>query len=521
MRYFIDLPTLFLVIEQSDKKDVVRVNNAFTQRLTMQANRVSDNALWDDAYNYMLAPNEKFLASNFDDRTLLDNEVDGVIFLNTQAEIVWQYGFEFGAAADTKRRVARPPMSDEQLRTQVHIAAHLPDDGARKRLAGYLRTPKSPVEVIASPIFPTGYGDGTTASVGTLVMWSWVDRDYVNAIATQTGFNIGGQFLPEGVASLAPVWRYLLTEDVRPRDKDDRIYWLLRDVKDEPLMMLWLTLEPLAFETALFSDALVAGLLAAIFLLLGLAWVVRRWLILPLNELERQMEFITTGARYDHRLSVQSYQELNRLAEQFNVLLGEVCERENQARRKHQELHLASISDALTGLANRRYLDQFMDEAWLRSLSQASTYALVLIDIDHFKKYNDFYGHAAGDRILQEVARTIHDHQPARDALTARYGGEEFCMVVPGISPSALQALCERICVSIVHRALEHQVSEAGVVTVSVGGICVDASEPEVRQLAQDTALRTIFKAADQALYEAKRGGRNRACMGRLPASAG
>lgn len=515
VRYFIDLPTLFTIVNQSDRKDVLRVNNALSQRLAVYENRVADNALWDDAYEFVQSPHEQFLASNFDSRTLQDNEIDGVIFLDAAGDVVWQFGLEFGQG-DTKPMLEQPPMGEEMMRKLMHVAPHLPQQGEIAKRVGYVRTPKSPVVFVAYPIFPTSYGDGTQLNAGTLIMWTWLDRRYINSVAEQTDLDLAGQFLPDGTASLAPMWRYLLTEDIRPRDKDNRIYWLLRDVNDEPLMMLWITLDSLGFETELFSDAIVAGLFAATVLLLGLAWVVRRWLVLPLNGLEQQMERITTSARYDLRLEVDSYEELNRMAGQFNLLLEEVCEREKQSRRKQEELRLASISDALTGLANRRYLDQFMDDSWLKCLAKASTYSLVLIDIDHFKKFNDYYGHAAGDRILKEVAKLLRDQQPAHEALTARYGGEEFCMVLLGASQSVLESLCERICKVIAGQGMEHQASELGIVTVSVGAVIADASQPDVRQLAHKNALRTIFKAADQALYDAKRTGRNQVCMGHL-----
>lgn len=516
VRYFIDLPTLRAVINESDSKDVLRVNNALAQRLTVYESRVADNALWDAAYDYIQAPYDGFISSNFDDRTLVDNELDGVMFLDAAGQIVWQYGQELGSTLDRRTMLTRAPVNDATLREFFHIPPHRPIEGKIKSQRGYVRGASSPVVFAAYPIFPTGLGDGDEMSAGTLVMWAWVGRAYLEGVAEQTQLDFNGQFLPDGKASLAPMWRYLLTGQVRARDDNNRIYWLLRDINDEPVMLLWLTLDELGMETALVSDAIVAGLLAALVLLLGLAYAVRRWLLLPLGDLELQMERITTSGSYEQRLNIDSYLELNHLAAQFNLLLEEVCEREKHAKRRQEELLQASISDVLTGLANRRHLDQFMDEAWLSCMAKASTYGLVLIDIDHFKKYNDFYGHAAGDRILKRVAELLLAQQPARDALTARYGGEEFCLVAMGISHSGLQNLCERICQVVESEGIEHKASELDRITVSIGAVLADASEPRVRALSDTNPLRTIFKAADEALYNAKGAGRNRVCMGRL-----
>ena len=519
VRYFIDLPTLRTVINESDSKDVLRVNNALAQRLAVYESRVADNALWDAAYQFIQTPNQAFIDSNFDSRTLSDNELDGVLFIGAQGELIWQLGYELTLEGGNHGDDA--PVSAAALRRYLYIQPHLPRAGEINYRLGYIRGGKHPLVFAAYPIFPTGMGDGYQKSAGTLVMWAWVTRDYLQSIAEQTQLKFAGQYLPDGTASLAPSWRYLLSGEVRPRDELDRIYWLLRDVDNEPVMLLWLTFDQLGMETTLISDAFIAGILVALVLLLGLAFAVRRWLLLPLGQLGMQMERITTEGSYERRLNINSYLELDQLAAQFNHLLKEVCERERHAKRKQEQLHQASISDALTGLANRRYLDQFMDEAWITCLAQASTYARVLVDIDHFKKYNDYYGHAAGDRVLKAVAQVIRAQQPAYEALTARYGGEEFCVVIVGLSPSALQNLCERICAMVVAEDIEHLASRDGKLTVSVGAVLADASEAHIRRLNENYPLRLIFKAADQALYSAKGAGRNQVCIGKLAPPAG
>jgi diguanylate cyclase (GGDEF)-like protein/PAS domain S-box-containing protein len=161
---------------------------------------------------------------------------------------------------------------------------------------------------------------------------------------------------------------------------------------------------------------------------------------------------------------------------------------------------LASI-DALTGVANRRNFDEFFAGEWLRAIRSQSAISVLMIDVDHFKRYNDRYGHVSGDNCLKEVARTIASCIRRPTDLLARYGGEEFIVVLPNTNAAGAKSIAEQIRKAVEERQIPHEDSSESVVTISIG--CA-TQIPEVRSLST-----LLVKIADEALYQAKSAGRN------------
>ncbi len=172
-----------------------------------------------------------------------------------------------------------------------------------------------------------------------------------------------------------------------------------------------------------------------------------------------------------------------------------------QANLKLEEL---ASRDGLTGLCNRRFMDLKTDASWAQACERGDGFAILMIDIDNFKKYNDHYGHQAGDDCLRSIARAIEAAVSAskfEHSFAARYGGEEFAVVMPGVSQSACEDMARGIVEAIRQCALPHEQNAGwGIVTASVGGCLVEH--------AQD-GLVALFRAADQQLYQAKEQGRN------------
>ncbi|CAD5257906.1 MULTISPECIES: GGDEF domain-containing protein [Halomonadaceae] len=170
--------------------------------------------------------------------------------------------------------------------------------------------------------------------------------------------------------------------------------------------------------------------------------------------------------------------------------------------KDNQELSRMSVTDPLTNLANRRQFDTVFPVRWQEATDKGLCLGLMVIDIDHFKAYNDYYGHPQGDECLRQVATAMQAN--SRDAdLVVRFGGEEFVVLIANASPEAAKPAAERIRCNV--EALEipnHGVSAQSVVTVSVG---VAVLYPKV-----SLAPAELLSQADDALYEAKRQGRNR-----------
>lgn len=162
--------------------------------------------------------------------------------------------------------------------------------------------------------------------------------------------------------------------------------------------------------------------------------------------------------------------------------------------------------DSLTNVGNRRALDEALHREWQLALREQQPLSMLMIDIDHFKAYNDLYGHVQGDVCLQRVAHTVDTHLPrARDQIF-RFGGEEFAVLLPNTKVHQAQYVAHQLCLAVQAQHIAHAASPTGnVVTVSIGAACWT---PQQGEAFADLPLTTM---ADQALYEAKRNGRNQA----------
>jgi diguanylate cyclase (GGDEF)-like protein len=243
---------------------------------------------------------------------------------------------------------------------------------------------------------------------------------------------------------------------------------------------------------ALIRD-LVGLIVATLFLLIG-AWygaglfVIRK--IEALLSAAARMRAgdlnARTGVRYGE-------EELGQLARAFDDMAQALQQRE-------QDLHEQAITDPLTGLYNRRYLKELLPRELVRGKRSGESIALILADIDHFKRVNDTFGHEAGDRVLTTVGALIKGNVRGSD-IACRYGGEEFALVLPETGTEAAQRRAEDIRLALGQLSLNYLGKPIGRITISLG----IALFPE-----HGEDMDTLLRAADEALYDAKGAGRDR-----------
>jgi diguanylate cyclase (GGDEF)-like protein len=187
-----------------------------------------------------------------------------------------------------------------------------------------------------------------------------------------------------------------------------------------------------------------------------------------------------------------------------SILLGLRVREANQALyRTNSELRRLTNVDGLTGLSNRRSFDEYLGAQWKLAIREQTPCSMLMIDVDDFKRYNDTYGHLAGDEVLKSIAATLHKRFLRPADLVARFGGEEFVVVLPKTPFAALQLLGESLRRDVEDMNIPYRASAVGeYVTVSVGGA---STIPQ-----REDSFVLLIEAADAALYEAKRTGKNR-----------
>jgi diguanylate cyclase (GGDEF)-like protein/PAS domain S-box-containing protein len=199
----------------------------------------------------------------------------------------------------------------------------------------------------------------------------------------------------------------------------------------------------------------------------------------------------------------------------FVYVLRDISDRkaaEEQMQEAFQTVERLAMLDGLTGLPNRRVLDQTLNREWISSKRDRSTLSLLLIDVDHFKAFNDLYGHLKGDECLRQVAERIQTVLRRPLDVLARYGGEEFVAVLPNTSVEGVEVIAELVRAAIENCRIPHANSPHEVVTVSIGcATCVPTDASSV------TAL---LDTADAALYAAKSAGRNQVHMASVATSS-
>ena len=249
------------------------------------------------------------------------------------------------------------------------------------------------------------------------------------------------------------------------------------------------------------TTAYVQLALVGLFTLLG-AWIAgERLIIRPINVMT---EMATRFGRGD--LSARAShsglpREFAPLARAFNNMASQLSEREREMVAANDRLTVIASIDMVSGLANRRGFQGRLEVEWMKALQTNTGLSLMMIDVDHFKLFNDTYGHPEGDACLSRVGEALAAIADEVSGFAARYGGEEFCLLLPDSDSARAMQVGEQVRAKVERLAIPHSMSTPRFITVSVGVASIDPSEIQPQD--------DLIEAADAALYAAKRRGRN------------
>jgi len=302
---------------------------------------------------------------------------------------------------------------------------------------------------------------------------------------------------------------------ITAQDQRYQTYWQSIQLPNGPVLTLALALPESRYAVPVEQSIQRVGLLILGFWVLGLmaASLAAWWLSRPLRSLMHWARCLADGQWQPPPRVHSPVREVvllvrtlgsmaDRLRSHHQALEQQVAERTRALVLVNQQLTELSVTDGLTGVANRRHFDEVLAQEWQRARRGGFPVSLLMIDVDWFKRYNDAYGHQAGDAILRQVAQVLRQTFRRPGDLVARYGGEEFAVILSETERDAACRMARQVCDRIAGLGLPHAHGLGGCVTVSIGVASLDGG-------GQYTAAWLIGQA-DGALYRAKAAGRNR-----------
>ncbi len=318
------------------------------------------------------------------------------------------------------------------------------------------------------------------------------------------------------VADKREGFRYLWD---RPSDPGqyiyDKISWVRAFKEFDWYVCTSVYVDELDESACILRDRVLAVFAATLLLSVLLTFLFARKLTDPLRQLSDTAKKVEDGD-FDARCNLDRGDEIGVVATAFNGMVSrlqnnirhldaKVVERTAELQILNARLEELSTTDALTGIANRRRFDEVLAIEWSRAERLGQSLALAMLDVDYFKKYNDHYGHQAGDECLRRIAGVFAGKVCRTGDLVARYGGEEFVCIAPVTDGGSAFNLAQKVRKKIQALALPHEMSEFGCVTISIGVAAMIPGKEDTPEI--------LMKAADAALYCAKEQGRNRVVL--------
>lgn len=478
---------------------------------------VYDWSAWNDTYSFIQTGDPDYIESNLYPDTFLNFGFDVALFLNLDKEPVWGKVFDFpsdGGFVDLTDTYL-----DEVLEATTEFTGQIDpeEDIDEQKTSGVIQVDGIPVLFAMRPIVKS---DGSGPHKGYVVFGQFLDDELVDTLSEQIVQDFSIEPVSEsdvptasGTYSLAIIDQSALSAS--------KIYRIEGTPSLRATAILPRKITELGRDITYYGVALLVLLclvLAAALLALF------RWIIVkPIMSLKADISGISKAMDYSLRASIKNNDEIGALSREFNAMLGVIEENNTELLRlnaeltsKHQqvlevqseiqaanaELKRLSEHDPLTGLSNRLALEKKLEQAWEILSRTGDPLSVMLADIDHFKLYNDRYGHQAGDEALKQVAGTLTEAAQRKSDMAARYGGEEFLLVLPGTDTEAAMEIAASIREQIIAANIEHDCSPVEpFLTISIG---ISTVVPR-----SDLTMDDLISAADKALYKVKESGRN------------
>ncbi|MCC5882569.1 MAG: diguanylate cyclase [Halomonas sp.] len=478
------MPILLEDEEHFANSELDRIERSLSSELNHIRRLVEDWAYWDDTYDFVQGLRPEYVDSNLYESTLDTLDLDMMLFLTESGDPYWVVGYDEEGEFTSCPGVMAPC---DWARPAVTFIARYIEQGLEDNTHTWLLAAP---DLALGGLSPIHQSREESPSVGWLAVVRPQSEAWLEQLSDTTGIKLELSGVSAHEVAEDQLERISPTQMVAsrfapalPTDRSIRIDAQL------PRQHYQASLETFRFALYWTSGVLIATLLIVL-------WLLERMVLAPLRELAgftQRLHHSDIPPTMPERL-VERDDEIGTLSREFRSLLA------HQKRQSEQLLEL-TLHDPLTGVANRRMFDQRFAEM-LNRADRQDQHAAMMIDIDHFKLYNDHYGHQAGDTCLMALAQCMQTLLSPRGFLVARTGGEEFSVLLPNTSLEDAEEHARDLLQAIRRLELPHEFSSTSpYVTVSVG---IAATQEKL------TTPSDIMRAADQAMYQAKESGRNR-----------
>lgn len=475
----------------ADRKDVERVLTGFDVVRNAINVMTADYALWDDTYQHFYSYDQRYLDSNFVIETFLTNSIDLVAFADLDGNIFWS------KLADTDTETFRNKDFYDPTEFKLYLADArdaFPEAPVSK--SGMVSTSLGTM-VFAS--YSVLRSDESGESPGSLLIGRFLSDSDIDEI--QQLVKIPFKISTLNKNQFSKIKNQTL--DTQFRNADNTFEWYLTDIDNQPLLKLSLQLGPSTIDLYRINQPAIIA-----FILTTLSWIVliahlNRAVIRPMMRIGTHLQGIRNTEDYSLRINSARTDEVGELSNECDLLIQHIEQQNTQLGLQSEELKKLSLQDGLTGLSNRRHLDQMIENYWSSHRREQLPLSFILCDIDYFKLYNDNYGHQAGDDALKHVSKAILQSLSRDTDKAARYGGEEFALLLADTNAEGVMTVARRLQMKLANLGIRHRGSKiAPLLTASIG--CTTITP------ANDVAPRELIAQADKALYRAKGSGRNR-----------
>lgn len=449
---------------------------------------LNDWASWDDTYYFMNDLNIKYIRSNIYDSVLRDIGLTSILYFDSNMFLKYQLTDD-EYTADVQKLAQKIQASSPTLKEIANS----------RKMDFYMKSDNNGSNFL-SVIAPITKSDSKFPANGYLVMTIVFDQKLVDKLSELTGYrleyhtDISGQE-KKNITHISKEIAYSLNYSNRNSVYHDISFY---DITGDKLLEIRLE-QDRAFNTHMnnvLKDSIIVLVLSGVLTIILMSFIIDRFVLSELRQKVERFKKIELNNDLSVRLSETGSFELKELAVAANRAMDKI-------ENLNKEIVKLSNIDALTQIYNRKFFDEQYIKQYKSSARNNSSIAILMIDIDYFKSYNDAHGHVEGDACLKEVASIIKNSISRPDDIAARYGGEEFIIMLPFTHADGAIHIAETIRKNIADSKKPHGASQVSeYITISIG-VAIEVPEDS------SSSINLISKA-DKALYQAKRYGRNR-----------